>query len=257
MSISFKVTILSAALMLCQSLQTNDAFAAEEWKTFTASELSFTYPGAFDKAKLEKKKAVPLANPDEKPDGVATEHLEISFPKSEAKIYIFKTEDKTVKDFAKAYPTVSDAVKDLKSLLSSKPKEPKNVPVLPWADASTPFHSQAKYLNFKDGTGVRYLAEYQIENEMISNDGLIYSLQGLSKDGKYYLAASFPLRTKSLPEKSTLGKMSKAKQNEFSKNYSTYASAEGAKLNKLPETAFSPSPSTLDRIISSIQLKGF
>lgn len=218
--------------------------------------VDFSYPVSMGKKFSAKKvAAVPLASPDDKPDGVAPEHWEITFAKTNAHVYVFPTTDPKVKNFKKAYPTVADATKDLSSLLKNKSAAPTNIPYLPWLDASTPINSKMKYLSFKNGAGVRYIATYQIEPEVVSNDGLLYSMQGLTEDGKYYVSAQIPVRSKTLPEKSDVASWSKEKYDAFSKDFAKYSKKEELKLNKLAESAFSPSLADLDKIVSSIKVQ--
>jgi hypothetical protein len=246
------LTLLAAA----GTISTSDARAAEGMVNFNSKGVSFSYPmtigGKFSSKKVA---AYPLENPDDKPDGVAPEHWEITFGKTNAHLYVIPTADAKVKNFRTSYPTVADATKDLGALLKKKPTAPKDVPFLPWEDASTPIHSKVKYVSFKNGSGVRYLANYQIEPNVMSNDGLVYSMQGLSADGKYFVSAMIPIKTKSLPDKGNIETYSKEKYDAFSKNYETYSKAQQDKLNKLSDTAFTPSIAELDALVGSIKVQ--
>ncbi len=229
--------------------------AKEEWVDYTSKEFQFRYPKSLGaKVTAKKVKASKLASPDDKPDEVWTEHWELSFDNPEAKVYLFPTTDSKVKDFKKAYPTVDDSTRDLKGLLKKQTAAPKEIPFLPWADQSSPFHSHVKYVNFKNGSTVRYLAEYQIEPEEISNERLVYSAQGLSKDGKYYVAVYIPVKTSILKDKSEVATWSADKQAKFSKDYNAYVAKEKVKLDKAAEGSFTPQLNDLDSLISSMNV---
>ena len=45
-------------------------------------------------------------------------------------------------------------------------------------------HSQVQYLDFKNGTGVRYLTQFDQGILPINNYELVYTYQGLTSDGK-------------------------------------------------------------------------
>jgi len=250
-SIALLSLITIGAIFSCGETSAKDGMV-----NFNSKGLAFSYPMSMgSKFSSKKVAAAPLEYEDDKPDGVAPEHWEITFAKTNAHIYVIPTSDAKVKNFRKSYPTVADATKDLGSLLKSKTAAPTDVPILPWMDAASPIHSHVKYLPFKNGTGVRYVATYQIEPEVISNDGLIYSMQGLSADGKYYVSAMIPVKTKTLPEKSDVATWSKEKYDQFSKTFADYSKKENAKLNKLNEAAFSPSLAELDALVNSIKVQ--
>lgn len=250
-------TMLLSSGLIVAFFSGNQCFAANDGMVnFSSKGLAFSYPMSMGgKFSSKRVAAFPLPSPDDKPDDVAPEHWEVTFAKSNAHVYVFPTSDPKVKDFKKSYPTVADATKDLSLLLKSKSAMPKNIPYLPWMDASTPINSHMKYVNFKNGSGVRYIATYQIEQEVVSNDGLLYSMQGLSTDGKYFVSAMIPIKSKTLPAKSDAATWSKEKYDTFSKDFANYSKKEEAKLNKLADGAFSPSIADLDKIIESIKVQ--
>lgn len=254
---STKTICLLSSIAVSVAMCSGSAVVAKDGMVnFNSKSVSFSYPMSMgSKFSSKKNAAAPLENPDEKPDGVAPEHWEITFAKSNAHIYVIPTADAKVKNFRESYPTVADATKDLSALLKSKPAAPTDVPFLPWMDASTPVHSKVKYVSFKNGSGIRYLATYQIEPDVLSNDGLIYSMQGLSTDGKYFVSAMIPVKTKSLPEKSDVSTWSQEKYQKFSDDFKKYSQENQTKLNKLADDAFTPSLSQLDEIIKSIKVQ--
>lgn len=250
-------TLLLASGWIATFLSSNQCLAANDGMVNISSKgVTFSYPASMgSKNSAKKVAAFPLPSPDDKPDDVAPEHWDVTFAKTNAHIYVFPTSDPKVKNFKKSYPTVADATTDLTSLLKRKSLSPTNIPYLPWMDASTPINSHVKYVNFKGGSGVRYIATYQIEPEVVSNDGLLYSMQGLTTDGKYFVSAMIPIKSKTLPAKSDVATWSKEKYDAFSKDFANYSKKEEAKLNKIADGAFSPSIADLDKIIKSIKVQ--
>lgn len=226
--------------------------AAAAWSSFKSEAVSFDYPANSGAPSAEKVKASPLSNPDDKPDGVAPEHWELSFAKSGGKIWIIPSAEKGNKKFHDSYPTVDDAVKELRPILQKKVQSPKEIPYLPWADWSSPFFAKLKYLKAKNANFVRFVAEYQIEPDVISNDRLIYSAQGLTSDGQYYISVSIPVKASFLAEKSDLPKWSKDKIEKFTASYAKYTNEQKSKLEKLADTAYAPSLAELDKLVQSI-----
>lgn len=67
------------------------------------------------------------------------------------------------------------------------------------------FVSNLKYLNFKNGQGVRWVTVYAIQDAVaVSNESLVYRFQGLTDNGECYLKASFRITHDQLPDVSML-----------------------------------------------------
>ena len=67
------------------------------------------------------------------------------------------------------------------------------MPFLPLFNAAQVMHTHLQYLDFKNGQGLRYLTEFDQGIIPINNYELIYTYQGLTGDGKYYVAAVLPV----------------------------------------------------------------
>lgn len=251
-----KMPTISLALpslaVLCGLTQSTDAAGALQ--NYNSAGVTFDYPASWKKASVKKVPATPLANPDDKPDGVAPAHDEISVqgltlyvvPTSEAKL--------SAKEFQRKFPTVASAAKDLAALLKASSASTKDTPIFPWQDASTPFEAKKKQISLKNGKAIRYVGEYLIEPDVVDNARLVYSAQGLSTDGKFYISVMAPLKAKSLPDKSDLSKWSQDKYKKFSADFSKYGAQVGAKLDKLPSSSFTPSIDELDLLVQSIKI---
>ena len=213
----------------------------------------FTYPSSLgDKLFSVSYARKELGSKDEKPDGVAPRHWEFTLEKSGTRVYVFPTFDYRVENFAETYPPVADAVSDLRTILEKKEKVPKRIPFLPWSDSSTPIISHVKYLKLRNGEAIRYLAAYGIEPDVISNEHLEYVVQGLSKDGRFYISIYVPIKSDVLPDRSDVPMMSDDKYAAFSKGFVKYAKQLESRLNKLRDESFRPDLNELDRMASSV-----
>jgi hypothetical protein len=98
-----------------------------------------------------------------------------------------------------AYSSMSELAKEeieaAQSLLETRPPAPENeMPFLPLINAAQVFHSQVKYLDFQNGSGVRFITHYSQEVVgRLTNENIFYTFQGLTQDGAYYVAVYFPI----------------------------------------------------------------
>ncbi|HRW10623.1 MAG TPA: hypothetical protein P5121_36215, partial [Caldilineaceae bacterium] len=78
----------------------------------------------------------------------------------------------------------------LRSLLQDRPAldTAEALPYLPLVNAAQVMHAQAQYIEFDGGTGIRYLTAFHQAAFPISNADLLYTFQGLTDDGRYYVA---------------------------------------------------------------------
>ncbi len=142
-------------------------------------------------------------------------------------------------------------VASLQTLLQS-PQEIPNMPFLPMSNSTQMMHANVQYLDFKNGTGLRYLTEFTQGIMPINNSELIYTYQGLSGDGKYYVAAVLPVNHPSLPADGTVTGNEPV---EFTNDFSAYVSNVVNSLNTHAADTFTPDLSQLDAMLSSLEIK--
>ena len=142
-------------------------------------------------------------------------------------------------------------VLQLQSLLQSQQEE-KTMPFLPLVNAAQVLHVQTQFLDFQNGKGVRYLAQFAQGIVPISNDQLIYTYQGISSDGKYYVAAILPVNHPILPAD---GKITGNEPPEFSSDFPAYLANVTTNLNAQSADSFSPNLEQLDAMLSSLTIK--
>jgi hypothetical protein len=150
-------------------------------------------------------------------------------------------------------PVIAQEVLALKTLLQVKPGAfAESVPVFPPFNAQQALHPQLKYLTFKNGQGVRFITFYDQDPAPITNDGLFYTFQGLSSDGKYYVTAFYPIRTDKLPN--AYKDVEIKDFDAWAKQYEQYLKDTDAMLNGLGPEAFVPDLILLDQLITSLQV---
>lgn len=99
----------------------------------------------------------------------------------------------------------ADSLADLRQILQHKPdmgaysvadgSDPTHfVPHLLPINATPVMHAGVEYLDFQNGTGIRYLTQYNQAVSFLNNEQLCYTFQGLTQDEKYYIAAVLPVR---------------------------------------------------------------
>jgi hypothetical protein len=83
---------------------------------------------------------------------------------------------------------------DLRTALeqsSASPHQPVWLPYLPPINAATIATGKVAYLKFRNGVGIRYLVHTTQDVSPPDRDDTAYTFQGLTGDGKYYVAAFF------------------------------------------------------------------
>jgi hypothetical protein len=181
------------------------------------------------------------------------EHLEISLKgyaqagsQLQAKIYVYPAA--VLKEMN---PAASDQISSLEELLIKKPdlSTMNALPFLPLMNAQPIFYAQDQYLNFEGGSGIRYLTQMSQAASPITNQGLLYTFQGLTNDGKYYVSAIFPVSQSDLPADQT------STDANFSDDFETYVRNVKDGLETAIPNSFTPSLDDLDNLVNSILLQ--
>jgi hypothetical protein len=173
------------------------------------------------------------------------------FYPAHSSVCIIPLTDASVTDFAKSYPYIHEAAAKLRKLLAQRPAKfnsSKELNDLPFNNAGASFESKVQYLDFKTGKGVLFLTQYSqdVLPTLLNNEELTCNFQGLSNDGKYYVAARFAITHPSLPKgiDSTKPPPKDLKGN--------YLKKEERLLNSLSDNTFQPSLNSLKALIASI-----
>lgn len=197
---------------------------------------------------------IPAAAPDVTPYwDKLPEHTVISFDgymfsdsKLEPRIYIFPVDE------LKAYNEANiENIASLQALLDS-PYKVAEMPFLPLVNETQMMYTQVQALDFMSGSGLRYLTEYSQGIVPVNNRELFYTYQGISSDGKYYVAAILPVSHPSLP---TNDAITGNEPPEFSSDYLGYLASVKDALNAEPANSFSPDLAQLDKMMRSLEIK--
>ena len=166
-------------------------------------------------------------------------------------VCIIPLKDASVTDFGRSYPYIHEAAARLRKLLARRPAKfrfDKELYDLPFNNAGGTVQSKVQYLDFKTGKGVLFLTQYSqdVLPTPLNNEELTCDFQGLSSDGKYYVAARFAITHPSLPKgiDSTKPPPVDLKNN--------YLKKQERLLNSLPDNSFQPSLNSLKSLIASI-----
>lgn len=163
----------------------------------------------------------------------------------EPKIYVYP-----VDEFAAMNEGAATIIEQLRTLLNdNSPVFPDKLPHLPIFNAEQVFYSQAKKMDFGSGEGVRYITMYSQAFMPVTNNELFYTYQGLTRDGKYYVAVQLPIITP------LLDTMTQPNFNDPSFNgdqYTVYVDGVAKTLNSLAPAFFSPTLEVFDQFVTSI-----
>lgn len=141
-------------------------------------------------------------------------------------------------------------IASLQTLIQS-PREIPNMPFLPLFNASQVMHAHVQYLDFMNGQGLRYLTEFDQAFIPINNFELIYTYQGLTSDGKYYVAAVLPVTHPSLPADANV---SGNEPPEFTSDFPAYLANVTNNLNTQAANTYTPDLTHLDAMMSSLEI---
>lgn len=150
-------------------------------------------------------------------------------------------------------PAAAKTIADLRYFMATKPStapEPgfgsDGIPALPLFNAAQMMAAGMEYIDFQNGSGVRFLTQYAQAYIPINNHELFYSFQGLTDDGAYYVAAILPVSHLSLPDE-----MAPMGEEEFT----SYLSSTVTSLNAQANASFTPDLALLDAMIRSLSVQ--
>ena len=164
------------------------------------------------------------------------------------------------KEFAQLNEAAARELDDLQKTLTSQQIMPdQKLPLLPLFNAAQVFHSQEKFVSFRNGTGIRYITQYDQAYLPINNDGLFYTFQGLTTDGEYYVSVILPINLPYLHADDTPFSQAPSDGVQFDwdhpENFPSYLEAIVERLDRA-DNIFTPSLDTLDLLIQSLQTFG-
>lgn len=161
-----------------------------------------------------------------------------------------------VERFSELLPeVVPGRVADLQTLLAGGAASSPERPFLPPLPMRQSFVNQETVLAFNGGQGLRYLTDYNEASHPVSNRTLFYTFQGLTADGRYWVAVTLPVSSPLLPEQVDFPPPPDGGSLEsWFENYRVYVSGVQAALEAQAPDSFSPTLTSLDNLVSSLTI---
>lgn len=156
-----------------------------------------------------------------------------------------------LRDLATYNEGAAQKASDLQALLL-KTQVGRQLPFLPLYNAGQIIHAQVKFLDFKSGKGVRFLTEFDQAVLPINNYELIYTYQGITKDGRYYIAAVLPVNLPGLPSNYMTDNNV---PEQFKTDFSGYLAATVKQLDDAPAASYLPDLGKLDAMMQSLEIQ--
>lgn len=171
---------------------------------------------------------------------------------SPASIRVYNTAD-----FA-GYTFFEERLQQLQTLLSEQPDltpymtvsenlSENALPFLPVFPAAQVIRARAQYIETAAVTGVAFVTIYSQAPEPFISDVFMYTFQGISTDGQYYVSAIFRLSTDLFPSEPDPNLDYEA----FVEGITEYFTESITTLNEAAPEDFTPSLTTLDAVIQS------
>lgn len=142
----------------------------------------------------------------------------------------------------------TDRIAELQTLLANRPADAEHLPFMPLFNAAQVFHTAPVYLDFQNGSGVRYLTQFDQAYMPITNHSLFYTFQGVTADGLYHVAIILPVTNLSLPADES----GVTDWQAFANNFPTYIVEVRSMLESSNPADFSPTLAELDALAASL-----
>jgi hypothetical protein len=203
-------------------------------------------------------------DPDAGPLMVYPEHRQVTFGS-------YPLEDKYFEPLLRVFPVEeftamseqsASSVTRMQELLELQAlAEGDSIPLLPGHNMGQVFKAQVRFLNFENGSGVRWLTELAQYSAAMNNRDLFYSYQGLTNDGKYWVSIMLPVNAAYLQEtwdstEVPPGGLSHpaAGSPGMDEALEEYYRLMLILLNNTPDAGFTPALNCLDGLVASITI---
>lgn len=175
-------------------------------------------------------------------------------------ICLFPLRDASVENFGAAYPHLSAAAARVSRLFRQHGVWAgrldrfgywQGVPQMPFANAGISLLARTGYLDFRAASGILFMAQHSQEMPAspANNRDLGYHFQGVTKDGRHYVAARFAVDHPALPKDT-----GSVDYDKLDKRLG-HLRRDEKKLNGLAEASFRPSLKSLKALLSSIEIE--
>lgn len=145
-------------------------------------------------------------------------------------------------------------VSDLQDLIANGAGDSATLPFLPVIPQTQSFHIFEAGLSFNGGQGVRFITEYSESPIPINSKTILYTFQGLTADGRYWVAVTLPISNSSLP--ATNNTLPEGYTDEsLILGYDAYVLEVKATLEAQSLDSYFPAIESLDNLVRSITVK--
>ncbi len=176
------------------------------------------------------------------------------------RLYVFP-----VIDLVALQPYVAENINEVRAILDNPAGlfDKADLPGIHFFNAGAVFAANIATVDFLNGAGVRALTVFGQYYAPVNNDELFYHFQGLSADGQYYLIAILPVTHPGLQADDQEGSLPASAEFPVYPGFSgadveaemgVYYDTTSALLNAASPDVFSPTLTTLDALIQSIQV---
>lgn len=188
------------------------------------------------------------------PSPIAPEGVGFTFADSSGKTLPFSFRVYSVADYKKVYEFAERNVTNLSTLLADDPgwmppTGDEDIPLLAEVVPPMLMRARVKKVEFGNGSGYQFLAEYSFDVHEIINP-LQYYFSGLTYDGQYYVIAESKVTTPLLADKVTQHGL------DFEKKFESYRREIIDNINKTKSEEFAPDLSLFASFIRALHIHG-
>jgi len=188
------------------------------------------------------------------PSPIAPEGVAFTFTDANGKTLKLSLRVYSVADYEKAYEFAERDFNKLSQMLADNPgwlspNSNEKIPLLSVVNAPMLVRARVNKVEFANGSGYRFLAQYSFDVREIINP-LEYYFSGLTYDQQYYVMVRSQVTTPLLADKATLHGL------DIEKQFETYRSDIITTLVNAKPEDFAPNLNLLDGLIRSLQVHG-
>lgn len=168
----------------------------------------------------------------------------------------------SLEEYAAMSERTAGSITRMQELLESRVwQEGDSIPLLPGYNAAQVFKAQVRVLDFKSGSGIRWLTELAQYPAAVNNRDLFYSWQGITGDGNYWVSVMLPVNAPYLQETWDSTEVPPgglphpaAGSPGLDSALEEYYQLMLILLNNTPDAGFTPAIDCLDMLVSSITI---
>jgi len=164
--------------------------------------------------------------------------------------------------YVELFPGAFESMHRLRNVMNpTAPVTSDQLPAVPFFNAAQNFASNFQAIPFQNGSGVRFLTQYDQYPAPVNNNELFYHFQGFTNDGAYYIVAIFPITVPVVADTADAGSplpsdgiqypfFADPNPETLKKYYEDVANL----LSATPNETFTPAIGQLDALIQSMQI---